>query len=313
MTKIFTAVVALISVTMVHGKPQLITLKDGKIGVNFAGYHAEAGLGGLLTGNGAHGGLSASAGTPWGPAAGAGLGGSVDGKTAGGLYAGATAGHGVGASAALGGKVDEYGAYGGEGAEAHAGGLSTKTVKLGANGVVKKIASVQSPVDTRFAEEDDNEVPQPVYTKPKTKLIPPPPQSPKVNKKVTIVEKVIEPTHADQPFDYKNFLDFGFFSNLGAIHGGAHNPGGNQVIIEKTYYPPPPPPPPKIHKQVYVSKRVNYEDRDQRPSSGQPSATFYDQVFAIPQSVLSSVNTFLNGQVGHPGGFTKTKTISYTR
>lgn len=247
MTKIFTAVVALISVTMVHGKPQLITLKDGKIGVNFAGYHAEAGLGGLLTGNGAHGGLSASAGTPWGPAAGAGLGGSVDGKTAGGLYAGATAGHGVGASAALGGKVDEYGAYGGEGAEAHAGGLSTKTVKLGANGVVKKIASVQSPVDTRFAEEDDNEVPQPVYTKPKTKLIPPPPQSPKVNKK------------------------------------------------------------------VYVSKRVNYEDRDQRPSSGQPSATFYDQVFAIPQSVLSSVNTFLNGQVGHPGGFTKTKTISYTR
>jgi hypothetical protein len=34
--------------------------------VNFAGFNAEAGLGGLLTGNAAHGGLSASAGTPFG-------------------------------------------------------------------------------------------------------------------------------------------------------------------------------------------------------------------------------------------------------
>lgn len=45
---------------------QLISFKDGKVGVNFGGYHAEAGLGGLLTGNAAHGGLSASAGTPFG-------------------------------------------------------------------------------------------------------------------------------------------------------------------------------------------------------------------------------------------------------
>jgi hypothetical protein len=34
--------------------------------VNFLGYHADAGLGGLLTGDAAHGGLSASAGTPFG-------------------------------------------------------------------------------------------------------------------------------------------------------------------------------------------------------------------------------------------------------
>jgi len=59
---------------------QLITLRDGKVGVNFAGYHADAGLGGLLTGNSAHGGLSASAGTPWGSRAAAGLGGNLDGK-----------------------------------------------------------------------------------------------------------------------------------------------------------------------------------------------------------------------------------------
>lgn len=45
--------------------------------MNFGGYHAEAGLGGLLTGNAAHGGLSASAGTPYGQTAVAGLGGNT--------------------------------------------------------------------------------------------------------------------------------------------------------------------------------------------------------------------------------------------
>lgn len=66
---------------LLSGFLQLLTFRDGKFGVNFGGYHAEAGLGGLLTGNAAHGGLSASAGTPFGQRAGAGLGGSVDGKT----------------------------------------------------------------------------------------------------------------------------------------------------------------------------------------------------------------------------------------
>lgn len=57
-----------------------ITFQDGKIGVNFGGYHAEAGLGGLLTGNAAHGGLTASAGTPYGQTAHAGLGGNTGRK-----------------------------------------------------------------------------------------------------------------------------------------------------------------------------------------------------------------------------------------
>lgn len=113
--------------------PQFLTFRDGKFGVNFGGYHAEAGLGGLLTGNSAHGGLSASAGTPYGQQAGAGLGGLVGGndRTAGGAYAGATAGHGVGASAAIGGGLNGGGAAGGVGAESHAAGLSRKVVKLG--------------------------------------------------------------------------------------------------------------------------------------------------------------------------------------
>lgn len=57
----------------------MITFKDGKLGVNFAGFTADVGLGGLLTGNAAHGGLSASAGTPFGQKAGAGIGGTVNG------------------------------------------------------------------------------------------------------------------------------------------------------------------------------------------------------------------------------------------
>ncbi|XP_017108585.3 uncharacterized protein [Drosophila bipectinata] len=97
----------------------LITLRDGKVGVNFAGYHADAGLGGLLTGNSAHGGLSASAGTPWGSRAAAGLGGNLDGRTAGVGYAAAQANPSVGASALLGGSVGEHGYIG---AEAHSPG-----------------------------------------------------------------------------------------------------------------------------------------------------------------------------------------------
>ncbi|XP_023177340.2 uncharacterized protein LOC111603815 isoform X1 [Drosophila hydei] len=98
---------------------QLITLRDGKVGVNFAGFHADAGLGGLLTGNTAHGGLSASAGTPWGSRAAAGLGGGLNGRTAGGAYAAAQANDEVGASALLGGSVGEHGYIG---SEAHAPG-----------------------------------------------------------------------------------------------------------------------------------------------------------------------------------------------
>lgn len=59
---------------------QFITFKDGQVGVNFFGYHAEAGLGGGQNGNGLLGGLHASAGTPHGQNAAAGLGGTVNGK-----------------------------------------------------------------------------------------------------------------------------------------------------------------------------------------------------------------------------------------
>ncbi|XP_055609167.1 merozoite surface protein 2 isoform X10 [Uranotaenia lowii] len=158
--------------------PQFLTFQDGKFGVNFGGYHAEAGLGGLLTGNAAHGGLSASAGTPYGQQAGAGIGGIASGneRTAGGAYAGATAGHGVGASAAIGGGLAGEGGAGGVGAEAHAAGVSKKVVRLGqTNGAdapseavfESETAPAKSPsVSTRFNQENDAH--HPVHTRTKT-------------------------------------------------------------------------------------------------------------------------------------------------
>lgn len=58
----------------------MFTFENGNVGVNFLGFRASAGLGGLLTGNAAHGGLHAEAGTPFGQAARAGLGGNVGGR-----------------------------------------------------------------------------------------------------------------------------------------------------------------------------------------------------------------------------------------
>lgn len=81
--------------TIVLTNSQLLTVsKSGEVGVNFGGYHASAGLGGVLNGDGTGGGLHAEAGTPFGPAAGAGLRGNVDGEAGsqGALYAGATSG-----------------------------------------------------------------------------------------------------------------------------------------------------------------------------------------------------------------------------
>ncbi|XP_057661884.1 uncharacterized protein LOC130897178 isoform X1 [Diorhabda carinulata] len=108
-----------------------ITFENGKIGVNFLGFHAAAGLGGILTGNEADGGLQAEAGTPFGQKAWAGLGGGVNGagRSAGGLYAGATAGGGVGAKAGIGGTAGSEGSFGTSYAGASAGGLYKGRVK----------------------------------------------------------------------------------------------------------------------------------------------------------------------------------------
>ncbi|XP_066145302.1 uncharacterized protein [Euwallacea fornicatus] len=117
--------------TVSSGIPPLITFKDGNVGVNFLGFKASAGLGGLLTGDASQGGLHAEAGTPFGQKAAAGLGGAVggNGRSIGGLYAGATAGGGVGASAGLDGTAGEDGSFGRSYAGASAGNVGKTVVK----------------------------------------------------------------------------------------------------------------------------------------------------------------------------------------
>uniref|UniRef100_A0A1B0FPR9 Uncharacterized protein n=1 Tax=Glossina morsitans morsitans TaxID=37546 RepID=A0A1B0FPR9_GLOMM len=113
--------------------PQFLTFKDGQVGVNFLGYHAQAGLGGGQNQNGLLGGLHASAGTPWGQNAAAGLGGNVNGRASGLLYAGAQSSPDVGASTVLAGDTS-MGGFGGS--EAHANGLvagNSRTVSFNGN------------------------------------------------------------------------------------------------------------------------------------------------------------------------------------
>nr|XP_050850046.1 uncharacterized protein LOC127063835 isoform X2 [Vespula vulgaris] len=94
------------------GLPFLQFTRDG-VRVNFAGYHAETGLGGFLGDSQTGGGLHASAGTPFGPQASAGLGGLLNGNnanTGGGLFAQAGLGHNrPAARAGLGGILDGSG------------------------------------------------------------------------------------------------------------------------------------------------------------------------------------------------------------
>jgi hypothetical protein len=280
----------LVQVAFCMPKPQFITLRDGKIGVNFGGYHAEAGLGGLLTGNAAHGGLSASAGTPFGQRAGAGLGGTVDGqgRTVGGLYAGASANSEVGASAALGGNLDGSGGFGGRGSEAHAYGHSTKTVQLSQTpqhhvdqtSVVKEKEIIK---EKGFDVRTNVNVQAPVSSVQPPAVLPSPSQhvplddtplttySKRIHKKkfrqrlrpshnkAVLVEKRIErpalrasnrffATQSHNQFqqqvpsanvDYRNFLDFGFFSNAAAAFGGraSENPYTHTVYVEKELSP----------------------------------------------------------------------------
>ncbi|XP_055609164.1 merozoite surface protein 2 isoform X7 [Uranotaenia lowii] len=235
--------------------PQFLTFQDGKFGVNFGGYHAEAGLGGLLTGNAAHGGLSASAGTPYGQQAGAGIGGIASGneRTAGGAYAGATAGHGVGASAAIGGGLAGEGGAGGVGAEAHAAGVSKKVVRLGqTNGAdapseavfESETAPAKSPsVSTRFNQENDGKsktktktyvkevntdisAHHPVHTRTKTfykKKIISRPHKVATDDNFNGHHGIQSETHVyNNGFDLNRFFDFQTFSNLAATY--AHPP-----------------------------------------------------------------------------------------
>ncbi|XP_058838874.1 merozoite surface protein 2 isoform X1 [Topomyia yanbarensis] len=301
--------------------PQWLSFKDGKFGVNFGGYHAEAGLGGLLTGNAAHGGLSASAGTPHGQQAGAGLGGILDGnaKTAGGAYAGASAGHGVGASAAIGGGLDNEGGAGGTGAEAHAGSVSKKVVKLGQTGgsettyTYDGLPSSQT-VNTRFNQgfetkfktktfvkevhtdlEAPPAVPPPVHTHTKTiykkKFISRP-------HKVAIVETSVDQGNpVSNNIDPNRFFDFQAFTNIASSfsYPAPQRPSSTTFVQQEQQES-------GISQEGDVNTR--YDSNGQNggstqkfPTSGiEHNPNFWNDIFNIPISTLTAVNQFLNNK-----------------
>ncbi|XP_046977908.1 uncharacterized protein LOC124543688 isoform X3 [Vanessa cardui] len=201
MGRSITFILLAVFISYANSAPQFITFKEGKLGVNFGGYHAGVGLGGLL-GGGAAGGLYAEAGTPHGQSARAGLGGvaSENGGTSGGLYAGATAGGNVKASAGLAGGVNSEHAVGagyasaqagnhyaasGMAGESSAGGASEFSFS-GTQEVVPhpvEVKPVHKKIHTEFNFDSINEVqPLPkspevhtevktVYVEPKTKVV----------------------------------------------------------------------------------------------------------------------------------------------
>ncbi|XP_055626806.1 uncharacterized protein LOC129768893 isoform X1 [Toxorhynchites rutilus septentrionalis] len=304
-------VLALTQIASITAAPQFLTFKDGKIGVNFGGYHAEAGLGGLLTGNAAHGGLSASAGTPFGQQAGAGLGGLLDGnaRSAGGAYAGASAGHGVGASAAIGGSLDDAGGAGGTGAEAHAPGVHKKVVKLGqTNGaappsetiLVSEVSPQHHPVNTKKhvikeihtdletplqADQPDHTVTKTVYKK---KFVSHP-------HKVTVVESSIG--SSPNNIDLNRFFDFQAFTNIAAGYSNSTpQKPSSTILIENDNH--------QIQKKVHVKTRFdsNGHTGGSTITSTSSGATigpnFWNDIFNIPISTLTAVNQFLNNKSG---------------
>ncbi|XP_059612927.1 uncharacterized protein LOC132259351 [Phlebotomus argentipes] len=314
----------------VLGRPQFITFKEGKVGVNFGGYHAEAGLGGLLTGNAAQGGLSASAGTPYGQHAGAGLGGSVDGQTAGGLFAGASAGHGVGATAALAGGADASGVLSGGGvAEAHSAGVQKSVVKVAEPQPVVTVVDVpvQQPslTVTKNLVASVDSVPQNagetvVYQKVKTKkkFHTAPVYQPVIQQDIAVAPEHTQSTvYAQQPatgFDYRKYFNFGFG------FGGAPAPPPQRVVVQNHYVKPAkrvqyvtvqqPPPVVHVEKRIYAPQPPPTV-QIHKTIQAAPVVHKHPVVVARPQSSEESSESISDSIESHEYGHKK-KVVTYT-
>ncbi|XP_061714296.1 uncharacterized protein LOC133522848 [Cydia pomonella] len=325
-----TTVLLLAIASQVFTAPQFITFKEGKVGVNFGGYHAAAGLGGVL-GNGGAGGLFAEAGTPHGQAAAAGLGGGAGGGgSGGGLYAGATAGGNVKAAAGLAGgaDVEKSGGIGFAGASAGnrnaAAGLGGESGATGSSGFTYSSSksfgvssgAVEQPishVDKKVHTEFDFNAASPVVpltntvVKSKTKVKevrveqPPPvvvekhfvqPQPVVVEKHVYHEQPVIVEKHIYHKKPHR-------FHNKVSVHGYI---GGAGAL----------PPPPPIEKRIDVgvenyasagadaavahggNQQVSYT----KQVNFQRNPQFFADIFNIPISTLKAVGNFLGNTAG---------------
>nr|BAM19098.1 unknown secreted protein [Papilio polytes] len=251
----------------VYSAPPLISFDNGKLGVNFAGYHAAVGLGGLL-GNGATGGLFAEAGTPHGQSARAGLGGAVDanGGTAGGLYAGATAGGNVKAGAGLAGGVNGDTSAGTGFAAAQAGNRYSSSTLFQAGGNAQ--LSSNEP-----AVQNDNVLPSKNIVT--NELIPPVGSFKlKIKSSGVINDNANVPTNEE----INGLID-------ASIVGYNDSPQiiqkridiGNENVNKNLN------PPAQSVDQITYRKEVNL----------QRNPTFFEDIFNIPIAALTAVRTFL--------------------
>ncbi|XP_055317653.1 uncharacterized protein LOC129576483 isoform X2 [Sitodiplosis mosellana] len=313
-------------VQLVVSQDAPITYKDGKIGVNFGGYHAEAGLGGLLTGNAAHGGLTASAGTPFGQSAHAGLGGNTGPNARGGLFAGATAGSGVGASASLAGDVNNGGSFGVGQAEAYVPGARKEVIKTVSSGnpagvylpaeqagsgtnvdsSSSAVSSSSASIDADDNDLTDNKMPQTqtVQQQTVTQVVQP--------ANVVNVQKIKVRPRPAQTYT--------------VVQKQVQVPTYTTVIKQ---YPIPVYQPAVFHKRIQITapyqvvqQRVEEVQTTAGPTTTTTSTTprppyvyTYDkqkvinEIFSIPFHALRAVNEIINAKLA--GGYSVQKTITY--
>ncbi|XP_068633918.1 uncharacterized protein [Battus philenor] len=274
----------------VYSAPQLISFSDGKLGVNFGGYHAAVGLGGLL-GNGAGGGLFAEAGTPFGQSAKAGLGGSVDGNggTSGGLYAGATAGGNIKAAAGLAGGVNGETSAGNGYAAAQAGNRYSSST------LIEKKYPPGPSVQNKIKSEATNELKPPVEDVPNYEIK----NSESLNRNDNNIP--VEEIQSQQEKEGNNAF---------------YKPNNNQ--LHKNSYPGFEGDSP-VNGQVspVIQKRVDagFENKMQNEFNSQPgktveqvyhkqvnvgrNPTFFEDIFNIPIAALTAVKTFLTNTAGN--------------
>ncbi|CAK1585333.1 unnamed protein product [Parnassius mnemosyne] len=286
MTGIVTVVLAVTLVSQVYTAPQLISYKDGKLGVNFGGYHAAVGLGGLL-GTGASGGLFAEAGTPFGQAARAGLGGTVDsnGGAKGGLYAGATAGRNIQAAAGLAGGVNGETSAGSGYASAQAGNQFATSNLAGKTSSSEFAVIKESIKDAELHAEIDKQILQNELKTEVTNEVKPLSENRfhfETNKEIQTPLK-IEKEASYKPYNHHvhksayvgSFVDSTSGIGLNSpqliqkrIDIGSENHGQGEI---------------NSAGQVSYKKEVNIGRNPQ----------FFDDIFNIPIAALTAVRTFL--------------------
>ncbi|XP_028165214.1 uncharacterized protein LOC114356314 isoform X2 [Ostrinia furnacalis] len=307
-------------VSQCYAAPQWITFNDGKLGVNFGGYHAAVGIGGILGQNGSSSGsgLFAEAGTPYGQAAHAGFGGSMnsDGRPVGGLFAGATAGNKITAQAGIGGAVNGNKVQGNGFASAQAGnqfassGLGGDASGAGANGFTYSgtnsfLGGAKGKVDTvevkplpdqtnvkkvhkEFKFDSANEV----------NFVPLAADKPSVEEQTPVVVKettyVQTPPQVVEKHVYKHTKPRHHLRKIAYV-------GGDVAVAQ---------PQPAIQKRIDVGVEANAGAAADVGASGnagqvytkqvtfQRNPNFFADIFNIPISTLKAVGNFLGNAAG---------------